>query len=74
MTPAAELALAGVEVAVVEQRTDQTLAGSRVGGFQSRTVEVSEQRGIADRFLAGAQQLDRVMMFGGSVLDASDLD
>lgn len=32
-----------------------------------------EQRGIADRFLAEAQRLDRVVMFGGSVLDASDL-
>jgi 2-polyprenyl-6-methoxyphenol hydroxylase-like FAD-dependent oxidoreductase len=73
MMLAAELALVGVEVAVVERRTDQALAGSRAGGFQSRTVEVFEQRGIADRFLAGAQQLDRVVMFGGSVLDASDL-
>jgi 2-polyprenyl-6-methoxyphenol hydroxylase-like FAD-dependent oxidoreductase len=73
MMLAAELALAGVEVAVVERRTDQALAGSRAGGFQSRTAEVFEQRGIADRFLAAAQQLDRVVMFGGSVLDASDL-
>ncbi len=73
MMLAAELALAGVEVAVVEQRTDQTLAGSRAGGFQSRTAEVFDQRGIVDRFLDQAQQLHQVVMFGGGVLDASDL-
>ncbi len=59
MMLAAELALAGVEAAVIERRTDQALAGSRAGGFQSRTVEVFDQRGIADRFLAGAQQLPK---------------
>jgi 3-(3-hydroxy-phenyl)propionate hydroxylase len=72
MMLAGELALAGVDVMVVERRPDQGLAGSRAGGFQSRTVEVFDQRGIADRFLAGAQ-LHRSVMFGGSVLDASDL-
>jgi 2-polyprenyl-6-methoxyphenol hydroxylase-like FAD-dependent oxidoreductase len=72
MMLAGELALAGVDVSVLERRPDQVLAGSRAGGFQSRTVEVFDQRGIADRFLSGAQ-LHRVVMFGGSVLDASDL-
>src|SRR5438270_7711977 len=72
MMLAAELALAGVDVAVVERRPDSVLAGSRAGGFHSRTIEVLDQRGIADRFLAGAQ-LHRVVMFGGSVLDTSDL-
>ena len=72
MMLAAELALAGVDVAVVERRRDHVLAGSRAGGFQSRTVEVFDQRGVADRFLA-AGQLHRVVMFGGSVLDTSDL-
>jgi 3-(3-hydroxy-phenyl)propionate hydroxylase len=72
MMLAGELALAGVDVLVVERRPDHALAGSRAGGFQSRTVEVFDQRGIADRFLA-AGQLHRVVMFGGSVLDTSDL-
>src|SRR5947209_14531381 len=72
MMLAAEVALAGVDVAVVERRPDHVLAGSRAGGFQSRTVEVFDQRGIADRFLAEGQ-LHRVAMFGGSVLDTSDL-
>jgi 2-polyprenyl-6-methoxyphenol hydroxylase-like FAD-dependent oxidoreductase len=72
MMLAAELALAGVDVAVLERRPDQLLAGSRAGGFQSRTIEVFDQRGIAERFLAEGQ-LHRVAMFGGSVLDTSDL-
>jgi 3-(3-hydroxy-phenyl)propionate hydroxylase len=71
MMLAAELALAKVDVAVVERRPDHMLVGGRAGGFQSRTVEVFDQRGIADRFLAEGQQ-HRVVMFGGSVLDISD--
>lgn len=49
---AGELALAGVDVAVVERRTDRDLVGSRAGGMTSRTIEVLDQRGIAERFLA----------------------
>jgi 3-(3-hydroxy-phenyl)propionate hydroxylase len=41
MMLAAELALAKVDVAVVEQRPDHVLAGSRAGGFHSRTIEVA---------------------------------
>ena len=48
---AGELALAGVDVAIVERRASQELAGSRAGGLHSRTIEVLDQRGIADRFL-----------------------
>ncbi|MBC8069440.1 MAG: FAD-dependent monooxygenase [Deltaproteobacteria bacterium] len=49
---AAELALAGVDVAIVERRPDQTLAGARAGGLHARTIEVLDQRGVAERFLA----------------------
>jgi 2-polyprenyl-6-methoxyphenol hydroxylase-like FAD-dependent oxidoreductase len=49
---AAELALARIDVAVVERRASQDLAGSRAGGLHSRTIELLDQRGIADRFLA----------------------
>jgi 2-polyprenyl-6-methoxyphenol hydroxylase-like FAD-dependent oxidoreductase len=49
---AGELALAGVDVAIVERRTSQDLVGSRAGGLHSRTIEVLDQRGIADRFLS----------------------
>jgi len=52
---AGELALAGVDVAIVERRENQELAGSRAGGLHSRTIEVLDQRGIAERFLSQGQ-------------------
>ena len=52
---AGELALAGVDVAIVERRESQDLPGSRAGGLHARTIEVFDQRGIADRFLAEGQ-------------------
>jgi 2-polyprenyl-6-methoxyphenol hydroxylase-like FAD-dependent oxidoreductase len=52
---AGELALAGVDVAIVERRASQELAGSRACGLHSRTIEVLDQRGIADRFLSQGQ-------------------
>src|SRR5438874_6914263 len=71
MMLAAELALAKVDVAVVERRPDHVLVGSRAGGFHSRTIEVLDQRGVADRFLAEGQ-VAQVATFGSSVLDMSD--
>jgi 2-polyprenyl-6-methoxyphenol hydroxylase-like FAD-dependent oxidoreductase len=68
---AGELALAGVDVAVVERRTSQALAGSRAGGLHSRTIEILDQRGIADRFLSEGQKA-QVAMFAGTRLDVSD--
>ena len=49
---AGELALAGVDVAILERRSTPELVGSRAGGFHSRTIEILDQRGIVDRFLA----------------------
>ena len=71
MMLAAELALAKVDVAVVEQRPDHVLVGSRAGGFHSRTIEVLDQRGVADRFLAEGQ-VAQAAMIGTTVLDMSD--
>jgi 2-polyprenyl-6-methoxyphenol hydroxylase-like FAD-dependent oxidoreductase len=71
MMLAAELALAKVDVAVVERRPDHMLAGSRAGGFHSRTIEVLDQRGVADRFLAEGQ-VAQASMIGTTVLDMSD--
>jgi len=71
MMLAAELALAKVDVAVVERRPDHLLAGSRAGGFHARTIEVLDQRGVADRFLAEGQTA-QVATFGTAVLDMSD--
>src|ERR687891_278611 len=68
---AGELALAGVDVAVVERRASQELAGTRAGGLHSRTIEVLDQRGIADRFLAEGQ-VAQVAGFSGTTLDISD--
>jgi len=68
---AGELALAGVDVAIVERRASQELAGSRAGGLHSRTIEVLDQRGIADRFLSEGQTV-QVAAFAGVPLDISD--
>src|SRR5947207_4739693 len=68
---AGELALAAVDVAIVERRAGQHLPGSRAGGLHSRTIEVLDQRGIADRFLAEGQTA-QVAAFAGTHLDISD--
>src|ERR1044072_2062195 len=68
---AGELALAGVDVVIVERRPDQYLPGSRAGGLQSRTIEVLDQRGIADRFLAEGQ-VAQVAGFAMIRLDIGD--
>jgi 3-(3-hydroxy-phenyl)propionate hydroxylase len=68
---AGELALVGVDVAVVERRPNQELSGARALGITSRTIEVFDQRGIADRFLS-AGQTAQVTGFGVTRLDISD--
>jgi 2-polyprenyl-6-methoxyphenol hydroxylase-like FAD-dependent oxidoreductase len=68
---AGELALAGVDVAIIERRPSQDLIGSRSGGLQARTIEVLDQRGIADRFLAEGQ-VAQVAAFAFKRLDISD--
>jgi 2-polyprenyl-6-methoxyphenol hydroxylase-like FAD-dependent oxidoreductase len=42
-------------VVIVERRVSQELDDSRAGGLHSRTIEVLDQRGIADRFLVEGQ-------------------
>ena len=69
---AGELALAGVDVAIVERRASQELDGSRSRGLYPRTIEVLDQRGIADRFLIQGQVTQRAG-FSGAFLDISDL-
>jgi 2-polyprenyl-6-methoxyphenol hydroxylase-like FAD-dependent oxidoreductase len=68
---AGELALAGIDVATVERRSSQDLPGSRAGGLHSRTIEVLDQRGIADRFLSEGQVV-QVASFGSTRFDISD--
>jgi len=69
---AGELALANVDVAIVERRTSQELAGLRAGGLHSRTIEVLDQRGIADRFLSEGNVAQKAG-FAWFPLDMSDL-
>jgi 3-(3-hydroxy-phenyl)propionate hydroxylase len=68
---AGELALAGVDVAIVERRASQEFIGSRARGLHVRAIEVLDQRGIADRFLSQGQ-LHKVVHFHVP-LDISDL-
>ncbi|WP_437655616.1 FAD-dependent monooxygenase [Sorangium sp. So ce1182] len=68
---AAELALARVDVALVERRVSQELAGSRAGGLHSRTIEVLDQRGVAERFLSQGK-ITQVAGFAMIPLDISD--
>lgn len=68
---ACELRLAGVDVAIVERRATQEIAGLRAGGLHSRTIEILDQRGIANRFLAEGK-VAQVAGFAGTRLDISD--
>src|SRR4051812_8153407 len=68
---AGELALAGVDVAIVERRASQDFAGSRAGGLHSRTIELLDQRGIAERFLSQGK-VAQVARFADTPLDISD--
>jgi 3-(3-hydroxy-phenyl)propionate hydroxylase len=71
MMLAAELTLAGIDVAIVERRATPDLAGSRGGGLHARTIEVLDQRGIADRFLSRGQ-VAQAAGFSMIRLDISD--
>jgi 2-polyprenyl-6-methoxyphenol hydroxylase-like FAD-dependent oxidoreductase len=68
---AGELTLAGVDAVIVERRVDQEVDGSRAGGLHSRTIEVLDQRGIADRFLSEGTTHPFVG-YAGTFLDISD--
>lgn len=68
---AGELALAGVDVAIVEKRLSRDVEGSRAGGLHPRAIELLDQRGIAGRFtLQGKKHY--VVPFPGVMLNAAD--
>jgi 2-polyprenyl-6-methoxyphenol hydroxylase-like FAD-dependent oxidoreductase len=71
MMLAAELALQNVEVVIFERRPDHELIGSRAGGFHSRTIELFDMRGVAERFLEEGQTA-QAAMFATQLLDMSD--
>jgi 3-(3-hydroxy-phenyl)propionate hydroxylase len=68
---AGELALANVDVAIVERRLNQEFNGWRAGGLHSRTIEVLDQRGIAERFLSAGTKA-QIAGFAWNRLDISD--
>src|SRR5687767_5321244 len=72
LTLAAELALAGVNVAILERRADQAIAGARAGGLHPRTLEMFDQRGIVQRFVEQGQKYP-VVLFPGATLATGDL-
>ncbi|SUE13986.1 FAD-dependent monooxygenase [Rhodococcus gordoniae] len=72
MMLAGELRLAGADVVVLERRTSQELAGSRGGGIHARTIELLDQRGIAERFLSEGRTVNTAT-FGGTRLDVGRL-
>jgi 3-(3-hydroxy-phenyl)propionate hydroxylase len=69
---AGELALAGIDVAIVERRANQDVAGMRAGGLHSRTIEILDQRGIADRFVSQGTVHTGALGFSMIALDHSD--
>jgi len=71
LTLAAELALAGVDVAIVERRSGHEVIASRAGGLHARTIEVFDQRGVVDRFLSQGQ-VAQVVAFNMIRLDMGD--
>src|SRR5690242_10554441 len=66
---AGELALGGADVAIVERRSNQDVEGSRASGLHPRSVEVLDQRGIAERFVSQGKK-HHVVPFAGTILDA----
>ncbi|WP_329491187.1 rifampin monooxygenase [Kitasatospora sp. NBC_01246] len=61
---ATELRLAGVEVVVLERATEPD-ARSRGRGLHTRSVEMMDQRGLLDRFLAAGEKFRIGGFFGG---------
>jgi 3-(3-hydroxy-phenyl)propionate hydroxylase len=68
---AGELALAGIDVAIVERRPTPDLIGMRSRGLHARSLEVLDQRGVADRFVSQGQRYPFVH-FHEVALDVSD--
>jgi 3-(3-hydroxy-phenyl)propionate hydroxylase len=71
MMLAAELTLAGTDVVIVERRASFKLESPRSRGLHSRTIEVLDQRGVVDRFLAEGKAM-QVQAFAGVPMDISD--
>ncbi|MQY21689.1 FAD-dependent monooxygenase [Nocardia macrotermitis] len=73
LTLAAELRRGGIDVLLLEQRSHRSVDGSRAAGMQPRTLEMLDQRGIADRFLAEGPPAPDLSSFAGITVDYSAL-
>ncbi|MFG2004669.1 FAD-dependent monooxygenase [Spirillospora sp. NPDC048911] len=69
---ACELRLAGVDVVVAERLAERS-GESRAGGMHSRTLEVLDQRGVLERFLA-IGELQGVGHFSGLYLEFDEFE
>lgn len=72
LTLAGELALAAVDVVVLERRSTPDLVGTRARGLHSRTIEIFDQRGIADRFLVEGRTV-QALSFANTALEVASL-
>jgi 2-polyprenyl-6-methoxyphenol hydroxylase-like FAD-dependent oxidoreductase len=72
MMLAAELALAQVDVVIVERNATPDPDRSRAGGLHARTLEVLDQRNVVDRFLKEGKAM-QIQGFGRIPLDIGDV-
>lgn len=72
LTLATELRRGGIDVLLLDQRSHRAQNGSRAAGMQPRTIEMLDQRGVVDRFLAAGPPA-HLGNFAGIVLDYSSL-
>jgi 3-(3-hydroxy-phenyl)propionate hydroxylase len=72
LTLATELRRGGVDVLLLDRQAERGVDGSRAAGLQPRTVEMLDQRGIVDRFLAAGAP-SNLPSFAGIKLDYSQL-
>lgn len=68
---AAELAIARIDVVIIEKRPTQNLPETRAGGLHAETLAILDQRGVVDRFLS-AGKTGQISGFGWFPLDISD--
>ena len=66
----AELTLAGVDAVIIERRVNKERIQPGALGLHARTIEVFDQRGIADRFLAEGKPM-QVLGFADVRFDIS---
>lgn len=67
-----ELRLAGVDVLVADKLPGRASAESRAGGIHPRTMEVLDQRGMLDPFLARGRRV-QATHFSGQRMDIGDM-